>query len=405
MSDQTLLIVTPPPQSAALAWADAVAERLDPRIRVAHRSVNDVLQDVGLLDRAGVVWVVLDDEADREVQGLLDQLEERRTLTVLSQPGPSQRLGSAVYPGIVALPIATPADPSRLLLKTMLTVAPSVRAMQTEIKLLHLHQSGLCEQIGKIDEELRLAAKLQREFLPTRLPSVEGLEFRVLFRPAGYVSGDIYDVVRLDEDHVGFFVADAVGHGVPAALMTMFIKRSLHIKEVDPDAPRGYRLISPDAAIARLNHDMVHQQADMVRTATACYGLINCKTLELTFARAGHPFPFILHADGSCDTLAPEGPILGVFPEETFELARVRLKPGDRLLLYSDGFEVAFPGTGEDDRIANNRFAQEFHDLAHGPLDEAIQRLANKLDVQTGSLNQRDDLTVVCLGIPMPKEV
>ncbi|HAU37257.1 MAG TPA: hypothetical protein DCX07_06020, partial [Phycisphaerales bacterium] len=68
----------------------------------------------------------------------------------------------------------------------------------------------------ELGEEMRLAARLQRDFLPRRLPEVGPARFGVLYRPATWVSGDIYDILRLDETHVGFYVADAVGHGMPA---------------------------------------------------------------------------------------------------------------------------------------------------------------------------------------------
>ena len=273
-----------------------------------------------------------------------------------------------------------------------------------ENRFLRTHQGGLCDQMDRIDEELRLAAQLQREFLPIPpLPAVNGIAFEVLYRPAGYVSGDIYDVVRLDEDHIGFFLGDAVGHGVPAALMTMYIKRSLHTKEVDETSPKGYRIIPPDEAIATLNHDMCLHDAGTVRFATACYGVIECSTGRLKFARGGHPFPMILRADGSIDTLDPEGAMLGIFPEEQFELAHTRLEPGDRFLMFSDGFETAFPeGGGSAEQslgLANKQFEQEFLDLANGQPKDAIQRLEIKLDQQIGSLNQQDDITLVFLNV------
>ena len=68
-----------------------------------------------------------------------------------------------------------------------------------------------------------------------------GVRFHTLFRPAGYVSGDLYDIMRLDETHVGFYMADAVGHGMPAALLTMFIKNALVTKQIGPE---GYRLLA-----------------------------------------------------------------------------------------------------------------------------------------------------------------
>ena len=232
--------------------------------------------------------------------------------------------------------------------------------------------------------------------MPTVLPAVGGVHFDVLWRPAGYVSGDIYDVVRLDESHIGFFIADAVGHGVPAALMTVHIKRSMPTKTIDPEVVGGYRLYSPGEAIGVLNREMLKYQTGKVRFATACYGIIDLETHELTVARAGHPYPLILRADGGTDTIEPEGGLLGVFPDEVFEEQTVKLEPGDRVLLYSDGFEVAFPTNEESDgdkpgrqKLANNQYCKEFEDLRNGHAQLALDRLAQRLNMQSGSLNQR----------------
>ncbi len=132
--------------------------------------------------------------------------------------------------------------------------------------------------------------------MPSTLPKVSDLAFRVFFRPAGYVSGDIYDISKLDEHHVGVFLADAVGHGVPAALMTMFIKRSLFTKEIDRALPNGYRLVQPSETLAKLNQDLLDQQTGQVRFATACYALIDCRTHKVCMARAGHPPAILLCA-------------------------------------------------------------------------------------------------------------
>src|SRR5690606_16689880 len=151
--------------------------------------------------------------------------------------------------------IGPPDAPPEILcamLRALWSQIDALQAMKVELKVLRAQHGGLCGQIESMDEELRLASQLQREFLPRSLPCVGRVDFRVLFRPAGYVSGDIYDVERLDEDHVAFFLADAVGHGVPAALLTMYIKRSLQTKQMITEPP-GYRLIPPDQAMAQLN--------------------------------------------------------------------------------------------------------------------------------------------------------
>jgi phosphoserine phosphatase RsbU/P len=195
-----------------------------------------------------------------------------------------------------------------------------------------------------------------------------------------------------------------VGHGVPAALMTVYLKQSLRTKEIDPAAPGGYSIVSPERALTALNREVVQHQGEQVRTATAWYGLLNHRTLELSHARAGHPLPLLLKPDGRVLTLEAEGGILGVFPHEQYGLSRTTLEPGDRLLVYSDGFEVAFQSRQESavsakKSLANRQYVEEFKDLGHGALHEALGRLSRNLDAQAGSLNQLDDMTVLVVGV------
>jgi sigma-B regulation protein RsbU (phosphoserine phosphatase) len=336
-----------------------------------------------------------------EVEGLV---KEQRLPGILTRTNDDRQPGDATDGGIVIAPANSTNPIIAAILRAVWSQARTIDDLRTEINFLQTQSGGLCDQIHKIDEELRLAAQLQQEFLPQSLPKLGDVNFDVLFRPAGYVSGDIYDVLRLDESHIGFFLADAVGHGVPAALMTMYIKRSLLTKEVDPTSERGYRIVPPAESLAKLNHDMCEQndinEDSKIRFATACYGVINCKTLEIEYASAGHPYPMIMRSNGQIDTIKPEGAMLGVFPEEEFETATTQLQPGDRFLIFSDGFEVAFPESDDNQgHLASEQYIEEFKDLANGSPKDALARLEDKLDNQAGSLNQIDDMTIVCLGV------
>ncbi|MEX0775246.1 MAG: SpoIIE family protein phosphatase [Phycisphaeraceae bacterium] len=367
-------------------------------------SASEALNQPGLLDDAAVAWVLLDGQsAGEHLYELIALLQDRQIAAILTRAGETLAIGDQVQDGVIAVPPSTSPQAICLTLRTLWAQAQVVVELQQEIHLLRLQHKGLCGQIHRLDEELRMASKLQAEFMPQKPPTIPGVRFGILFRPAGYVSGDIYDVIRLDEEHVGLLVVDAVGHGVPAALMTVSIKKSLCTKEIGPSLPGGYRIVPPSQTLARLNLDMIEHQAGKVRTATAWYGVINVRTGVLQYARAGHPLPLLLHADGGSSFLDSDGSLLAVFPEETYEERTVQLHPGDRLLLYSDGFECAFQEaaglTAQRHGLSNTLYQDQFRAMAHGTLDQAMTRLVDKLDQQIGSLNQIDDLTVICMDL------
>lgn len=373
------------------------------RPRLAVAMLAEIIDEPERLDDCAAAWLLLDRPSANDLFTIVGEVQDRHLPALLSQRNSTEMLGQAHQEGVIACPMG--ADPAQAcgILQTLLSQAPAIASLKREARMLRVQHRGLCEQIGKLDEELRMAAQLQREFLPTENPTLNDVTFHVLYRPAGYVSGDIYDITRLDEHHLGFFVADAVGHGVPAALMTVSIKRSLKTKRIAPGTATGYEIISPGEALATLNEAMIRHQSGKVRFATACYGIIDTRDFTMTIARAGHPFPMVLRPDGQVQTIEPEGGLLGVFPEEVFHEQTVKLDPGDRVLVYSDGFECAFPDeelqANGKRRVANENYAREFLDLGNGDPAAAIQRLEDNLDTQAGSLNQKDDLTVMCLAV------
>jgi sigma-B regulation protein RsbU (phosphoserine phosphatase) len=194
------------------------------------------------------------------------------------------------------------------------------------------------------------------------------------------------------------FLADAVGHGVPAALMTMVICRSLTTKIVTGNS---YRIIEPTEVLAKLNRDMIRRQGRTTRFATAAYVVVNCRNRTARFAGAGHPPPLLLSADGTVSSLETDGGLLGVFEDEVYNQIDLELAVDDRLLLYSDGFEQAFPSERADtyeQRLPSERYREEFERLIEEPTPQAmIEAIGRRIDDQAGSLHQVDDLTLVCL--------
>ena len=410
MLGSTLLIVTagtntqPRGEQAREQVKKCFGKAATPDINVVP--ANDLLAQALQPLSSTAAWVLLDESCtDDDAYDLTETLGDHHIPTAIARPGMPQTAGENLDDLGVACPLDAEPAVLKATLSTLLTTAATMQALSREIRMLQAQSKGMAGQFDKIDEELRMALKIQREFLPKQLPEVDGLAFDVLWRPACYVGGDIYDVVQLDEEHVGIFIADAVGHGMPAALMSVFIKQSTRMRQITPGIGAGYRIVPPGEALAGLNKAMIQHDAGAASLGTAAYGIINTKTQRLTIARAGHPAPLLLRGNGATQWLEPDGAMLGILPDEVFEELTFDLEDGDRFLLYSDGFEVAFPGCGGKGKLANDHYAQEFEGLRNGTGQEALDYLQSRLDLQSGSLNQRDDLTVVTASIKAIAEV
>lgn len=188
----------------------------------------------------------------------------------------------------------------------------------------------------RYESQLRLASQIQREFLPVTLPVVGPASFSAVFRPADCVSGDIYDVRRLDEEHVAIALADATGHGVPAALLTVFIKRALRGKEIHNG---HYQILRPSEVLERLNEELLEADLSACPFVAATYAVLNIRTLELSLARGGSPYPILRRKDRTLELLRPAGGVAGVLPDAEFEDQTIQLEPGDSLIVCSDGLE------------------------------------------------------------------
>jgi len=246
-----------------------------------------------------------------------------------------------------------------------------------------LFNQRLQQAYKQIEIDLALARRLQVSFLPQSLPVVGPIRFAVNYRPCGQVGGDFYDVFRLDEQHVGFYVADAMGHGVPASLLTVFLKKVVQPKEV-----RGstYRLVPPEEVLSRVNRELIAQELAEQPFITMVYGLLNCHDGRLRIARAAHPHPLYLPQVGRPVEWQSAGALLGIFEAEYPPMER-RLNPGDKLLIYTDGVSAGpEPGVRPDPIVAA---AEEHRGL---PIESFVERVSQDL-AATGP--QRDDCTLL----------
>ncbi len=247
--------------------------------------------------------------------------------------------------------------------------------------------------VDGIKEQLRLAGLLQRDFLPSHLPNSPEIRWAATFLPAEWVSGDIYDIARIDEQHVGFYVADAVGHSMPAALLTIFIKQALQMRQT---IDNSYRIFPPAEVMNNLNQRMTGQRLSGHQFVTCCYCLLNLKTRQLTLARAGHPYPILLRKGEPPQQLETRGSLLGVFENAEFVQQSIQLQAGDRLLLYSDGAE---PLIGQLRDKNGFQYTSEFLALTDASITEIIDRLTEIAADREVKPAEIDDLTIIGLQL------
>jgi len=378
-----------PPSPALRLLLVSSRSHLANRLRTLFESTPVEIAELALPiasppDDADAVLVDLPDPdagATERTLGLVSRLSEG-PLPILIVGNPPRPTRLALYRAGAMGFVCPEEDPEELVARIG-SLSGAKRTATRAVQRLRAHSRHL-------DEQLRLAQRLQMDFLPRRMPGMATARFAARLEPAAWVAGDFYDIFRLDEDHVGFYVADAVGHGIPAALLTVFVKKSLQTKHIEG---KHYELIPPEEALRLLNADLLSAQLQETPFITLVYGQFNERTRELVYARAGHPEPLLLGPKAAFKPLDAEGPLLGIFADATFEARRRVLEPGQRLLLYSDGAERVDPV-----RRANPaRLHNIIQTAALLPVEALLDAVLDAVRGATGGQRLADDVTLVAL--------
>ena len=193
------------------------------------------------------------------------------------------------------------------------------------------------EQLELQAQEMQRAREIQQSLLPKEIPQLAGFEVAAAWRPAREVSGDYYDVFKLDEHRLGVCIADVVGKGVAAALLMANVQAAV----------RAYASSAENAAqlCTKVNRLLCENLATG-KFVTFLYGVLDNETRTFDYCNAGNVYP-ILVSQGTARSMEAGGAALGVFPEWEYENANLALGSGDRLLLVTDGITEAY---GPDER-------------------------------------------------------
>lgn len=256
------------------------------------------------------------------------------------------------------------------------------------------------KQLDSVYEDLNNANLAQTNLLPKKINFTTKLDFAARFIPSQYVSGDTYNVFRLDEDHVGLYQIDISGHGVAAALFSVSLSQMLSanisnrnlLKTVLNEKP-FYKINSPATVISLLNDENFYERYQIF--FTMIYVIINIKTGEMTFSRAGHNPPIILRADGTIEQPQEGGLPIGWDFERHDPIVKTKLNTGDRLFLYSDG--ICDARNNAKIWYGEKRLSKVIKKNLTNTLDETLNDTIRQLSQFTGSLKFEDDISIIGL--------
>jgi serine phosphatase RsbU (regulator of sigma subunit)/ABC-type transporter Mla MlaB component len=246
------------------------------------------------------------------------------------------------------------------------------------------------EKSDLLRRDLARAEIIQRALLPHAPPEIEHFCVQSVYRPGRYVGGDLYDVCRLDARHVVLYVADATGHGVTAAMLSVLFKNRLTMVDEATGAP-----LAPAEVLAAANRALVSAVDTPGLFLTAAYCLLDTETGMVRLASAGHPPVVHATAAGETRLLRRTGPALGLSTAATYDETGFRFGQGDRLLLYTDGL-FHEGGSLDAERLGELLRSEP---AADDLLGELLRMAAESNAAAAGSVDDPDDVTALLLDV------
>lgn len=213
------------------------------------------------------------------------------------------------------------------------------------IEKVRLHDQ-LVEQ-KRIQAQLEIARQVQLELLPDHDPDLEDFDISAYVFPTEEVSGDYYDWVKVFDDQIGITVADAVGKGIPAALLMAFLRASIRA-----GVQTGY---ASHILLSKINN-LLWDSIEDNRFVTAIYGILDITNRTFVFANAGHNPPLLIKPDGEYRFVEYGDTPLGMFYDARYHQHFIRFEKGQVMVIYTDGITEAANAAGEE--FGADRFAK-----------------------------------------------
>jgi sigma-B regulation protein RsbU (phosphoserine phosphatase) len=275
---------------------------------------------------------------------------------------------------------------------------------------LVIDNSNLVERIvdqEKMLHEMALAAAVQKHLFPVEAPQSPAIQISGYCKPAGFVGGDYYDFMELENGNIGVAVADVAGKGFSAALLTFMIHAFLRSQALSAGTISALR-VSLSQLATSLNR-LLFASTSSASYVTLFYASYEESSGRLSFVNAGHNAPFVLHAHPTAGEIAAEshsngvmklesgGPMLGLFQDCPVQESSFQMRSGDFLFAYTDGAIDAVNPAGEE--FGEDRLLKLVKSKSHLPAITARDEIFQGIEEWCGDAAQPDDITMVVLKV------
>ncbi|MBT8373129.1 MAG: SpoIIE family protein phosphatase [Deltaproteobacteria bacterium] len=270
------------------------------------------------------------------------------------------------------------------------------------------------ERIKMVEFELEKGQKIQREFLPSTIPSFPDWNIATCFFPAGKVSGDFYDVFKFSDGNVGLVIADVCDKGVGSALYMALFRSLIRvfaeqaasidptvISEIDQSSSRITAAPSSEnkelmrlRAVPFTNNYIAQTHGDEGMFATLFFGVLNPETAQLSYINAGHEPLFLIDSKGVKKALDPTGPAVGMWPNSAYDTGQIKFEQGDMLIGYTDGVTEA---RSPEDEIFTRKRLRSLVEQPFNSATDLLEGIKTSLFAFIDIAPRGDDVTMLAV--------
>lgn len=251
----------------------------------------------------------------------------------------------------------------------------------------------------KLLRDMDYARNIQSALLPITLPKFEKVDFAARYKPCERIGGDFYNIFRLDEENIGILIGDVAGHGVSAAMITVFINQHIHVRREYDDG--RIRILTPKQVLTNLFYIYNRMNFPEEIYTVMIYGIYNMKHRVFTYCSAGmNTQPLVLQGNGKIKTIPIVGlPIckLAGIANPSYENQTLQLEKGDSLLLYTDGLiEI---DRKRPEYFTETHLMEYLRGIRNTTASDTVDYMFELFETILGDRHMIDDVTVLVMNV------